>query len=123
MALTAARKSDPVLVDNAAPSLSDVQIAVDGRTAVVTGLATDAHSPIHSVAYRLAHSPIHSVAYRLDDAEDESPLLPGDLIYDSTREAWSITLSDLSRGPHLLSLRVTDLRGNRSFHARRFDVE
>ena len=111
MALTAARKSDPVLVDNAAPRLSDVQIAVDGRTAVVTGLATDAHSPIHSVAYRL------------DDAEDESPLLPGDLIYDSTREAWSITLSDLSRGPHLLSLRVTDLRGNRSFHARRFDVE
>lgn len=111
MALTAARKSDPVLVDNTAPTLSDVQIAVDGRSAVVTGLAIDAHSPIHSVAYRL------------DDAEDESPLLPGDLIYDSTREAWSITLSDLSRGPHLLSLRVTDLRGNRSFHARRFDVE
>ena len=70
-----------------------------------------------------AHSPIHSVAYRLDDAENESPLLPDDLIYDSTREAWSTKLSDLSPGPHLLSVRVTDLRGNRSFHARRFDVQ
>jgi len=111
MALSAARRSDPVLVDNAAPFLKGLQIVVQGRSAAVTGVAVDAHSPIHSVAYRL------------DEAEDESPLLPDDLIYDSTREVWSIKLSDLSPGPHLLSLRVTDLRGNRSFHARRFDVE
>ena len=111
MALTAARRSDPVLIDNTPPGLENLQIAVGGRAAAVSGVAADAHSPLHSVAYRL------------DDAEDESPLLPDDLIYDSTREAWSIKLSNLSPGPHLLSLRVTDLRGNRSFHARRFDVE
>lgn len=110
MALTAARRSDPVLIDNTAPDLETLEIAVQGSSAEVTAVAVDAHSPLHSVAYRL------------DDAEDESPLLPDDLIYDSTREAWSIKLSDLSPGPHLLSLRVTDLRGNRSFHARRFDV-
>ena len=111
MALSAARRSDPVLVDNTAPALESVRVVVQGRTAAVTAVAVDAHSPIHSVAYRL------------DDTEDESPLLPDDLIYDSTREAWSIKLSNLSPGTHLLSLRVTDLRGNHSFHARRFDVE
>ena len=111
MALSAARRSDPVLVDNTAPALNGLDIAVSGSVATVSGVAADAHSPIHSVAYRL------------NDAQDESPLLPTDLIYDSTHEAWSIKLSDLSPGTHLLSLRVTDLRGNRSFHARRFDVQ
>ena len=111
MARTAARRVDPVLVDNTPPTIGDLAIAVSDRSAVVTAVSTDALSPLHSVAYRL------------DDAEDESPLLPDDLIYDSTREAWSITLSDLSPGPHMLSVRVTDLRGNRTFASQAFVVE
>ena len=111
MARKAARRADPVLVDNTPPVIEDLQIVVSGRIATVKAVAVDALSPLHSVAYRV------------DNADDESPLLPDDLIYDSTREAWSINLSDLSPGPHMLSVRVTDLRGNRTFASRRFDVK
>lgn len=99
MAMTATRRASPVLVDNSPPVL-EAQNAVNGNQITVSGTAEDAWSPIQSLAYTL------------DDDDEYHALLPSDLIFDSTRESWDVTISDLSPGPHVLTLRATDTRGN-----------
>lgn len=116
MAMTARRLADPVLIDNTPPQAPEVgdepfTIKVTGRTATLTGVARD----------RL--SPIHSVAYTLDDAEQPTPVLPDDLIYDSTTEAWSATLPDLSPGGHAVTVRTLDARGNVNYASKLFEVK
>jgi len=110
MALTARRLADPVLIDNTPPATEELSAEFDGRTATVTATAVDAYSPIRSVAYIL------------DDAKQYTPVLPDDLIYDSTTEAWSATLSDLLPGGHRLTVRTLDFRGNASYKSMLFKV-
>ncbi|MEM9882561.1 MAG: hypothetical protein AAF800_06570 [Planctomycetota bacterium] len=110
MALTAARRADPVLVDNTPPTLT-LDGSVGDGSAELRGEAADAFSTIRSVAYAL------------DNADEYVPVLPDDLIYDSTREAWSVTLSDLAPGGHVVTVRVLDDRGNAAFASRLFEVE
>lgn len=113
MAMTARRLADPVLIDNTPPESPDEPFTVEvtGRTATLTGVARDRFSPIHSVAYTL------------DDAEQPTPVLPDDLIYDSTTEAWSATLSDLSPGGHAVTVRILDTRGNATYTSKLFEVK
>ncbi len=111
MALTARRLADPVLIDNTPPAVDELSIDVTGRTAQITATAADAYSPIQSVAYAL------------DDAEQYTPVLPDDLIYDSTSEAWSVTLRNLSPGGHTLTVRTLDARGNATYTSTLFQVE
>ncbi len=110
MAMTATRRAAPVLVDNSAPEL-DTDKAVNGNEITVSGSAKDAWSAIGSIAYAL------------DDADEYTPILPGDLIFDSTNESFSVTISDLSPGPHVLTLRATDARGNSVYRSVIFEVE
>ncbi|MEM8738554.1 MAG: hypothetical protein AAGG38_08770 [Planctomycetota bacterium] len=111
MALTAARRADPVLIDNTPPESVAMQLEVgdDGQVRLA-GTAVDNYSPIHSIAYRLG------------DDEDYTPILPDDLIYDSTREAWSATLSDLPSGSHAVTVRATDTRGNANYVSELFEI-
>ena len=99
MAMTAIRRASPVLVDNSPPVL-DAKNTVNGNQVTISGITTDDWSPIQSLAYSL------------DDDDEYHAILPGDLIFDSTQESWDVTISDLSPGPHVLTLRATDTRGN-----------
>ncbi|MEM1108838.1 MAG: hypothetical protein AAGH99_09135 [Planctomycetota bacterium] len=111
MALTARRLADPILIDNTPPAAGNLAIDLDGRTARVSSVAVDTDSPIRSIAYTL------------DDAQEYTPVLPADLIYDSTTEAWSATLSDLSPGGHTLTVRTLDARGNATYTSTLFEVK
>ncbi|MFW6060286.1 MAG: hypothetical protein ACODAQ_08890, partial [Phycisphaeraceae bacterium] len=112
MAKTSRRLSDPVLVDNTAPTLENLENQQVGDGEIeLAGEAVDKLSPIASIAYAV------------DDAEEYAPILPDDLIFDSTRERWSVTLSDLSPGQHVVTLRVRDQRGNTTHKAMMIDVE
>ncbi|MEO0515319.1 MAG: hypothetical protein AAF086_08510 [Planctomycetota bacterium] len=111
MAMTARRLADPVLIDNTPPVVEDLSIDVTGRIAQITATAADAYSPIRSVAYTL------------DDAAEYTPVLPDDLIYDSTTEAWSATIRNLSSGGHTLTVRTLDARGNATYTSNLFQVE
>ena len=53
----------------------------------------------------------------MDSAELYEPILPEDLIFDSTRESFTVTISDLAPGPHVVTLRVADSRGNVGYQA------
>lgn len=111
MARTAARRSDPVLVDNTPPAIEHLKIDVNGDTAVVSGKATDAYSAVASIGYSV------------DDDELDTPILPEDLIFDSTRETFVATILGLSPGPHVVTVRVKDARGNTTQTPVMFEVE
>jgi len=110
MAMTATRLAAPVLIDNSAPEVTAAQ-SVSGDTVTVSGSASDAWSAIGSVGYAL------------DNADEFIPVLPEDLIYDSTKESWVVTISDLSPGPHVLTLRATDTRGNAVYQSVLFEIK
>ncbi|MCC6683371.1 MAG: fibronectin type III domain-containing protein [Phycisphaeraceae bacterium] len=99
MAQTAARLSDPVLIDNTPPEIA-AQPDRQSKVLTVKGDVSD----------RL--SKITAFAYSLDGAQEYVPILPDDLIFDSTSEAFTVNIADLSPGPHVLSLKATDGRGN-----------
>ena len=119
MAMTAGRRTDPVLLDNTPPL---IDVLRDGQ---LQPLAT---VEVQADAVRIAgtavdrQTPIHSVAYRLNNEEQYHPILAEDLIYDSTVEPWSATLSDLASGAHSITIRTLDLRGNASYASMIFEV-
>lgn len=101
MTLSTTRRSDPVLVDKTAPEIEHtVQRPEQAGELSLAVTASDALTPVRSVQYAL------------DGTENWHPMLPDDLIFDSTRETLGITISDLEPGPHVLTLRATDRRGN-----------
>jgi hypothetical protein len=110
MAMTATRRAAPVLIDNSAPELTSEK-TITGKQVKVSGKATDAWSPIQAIAYAL------------DDKEEFHPILPADLIFDSTSESWEVTISDLSPGPHVLTLRAADTRGNTVYRSVLFEIK
>lgn len=103
MARRGARVSEPVLVDNTAPTLEALETRVADGKVTLTATAADALSPIRSIAYSV------------NGSDQYQATLPRDLIYDSTSEDWSATISDLSPGEHVIAVRVIDARGNTAY--------
>lgn len=99
-ALAAERISDPVLVDNTAPVVKDLGARPDGKKVIVRGSVIDAGSRIAS-----AH-------YAVDSQEKWIVLAATDGIYDSNRESFKFTLTDLKPGPHRIAVKVADIYGN-----------
>ncbi|WP_432800226.1 hypothetical protein [Poriferisphaera sp. WC338] len=111
MALSYTRRSEPVLVDNSAPEVQNLKIAIEGGAATLLGTAADRWSPIHGIAYVV------------DDDKFFTPVLPEDLIFDSTQEAFSVKLTDLPKGEHVVTLKVTDARGNYVLKRQLIDIK
>ena len=110
MALSNSRRSNPVLVDNTPPSLNDLQTTVGDTSVTISGLAQDQYSQIHVLA--------HAV----DSADEFEPLLPLDLIFDSTQERWQVKIDDLEVGPHVVTIRAQDARGNTVYRPVLFEI-
>ncbi len=110
MAMTATRRASPILIDNSPPTITSDH-AVNGREIKVSGQAIDNWSPIRALAYVL------------DSDQAYHPILPGDLIFDSTQESWEVTIPDLSPGPHVLTLRASDNRGNTAYIPVLFEIK
>lgn len=112
MEMSSTRVSDPIVIDNTPPTLEGVKVEA-GKNGQQTIRATA----------KDAMSAIKSVEYLLDNAEQWQVVLPEDWIYDSTSEAFHITLSDLSKGAHVVTVRVTDGRGNVKYEALRLEAK
>ncbi len=100
MARTAVRRTDPVLIDNTPPSFNGLEHRVEERTLRIAATVEDALATIRTISYSV------------DSGDRWQPVLPDDLIYDSTREAFTVTITDLKPGPHVVALRATDAQHN-----------
>jgi len=99
-ALEASRISEPVVIDNAPPTVKDLAAKVAGGQVTVTGLGVDPGSMITSVAYSV------------DSQSKWVSLLPSDGICDSGSEKLSFRIKDLEPGAHRIAVRLSDAYNN-----------
>jgi hypothetical protein len=91
--------SAPVMIDNTPPVVTFGTVRRDGATAHAEFEGADAASPLRRAEYSL-------------DASSWTPLEAADGVIDSLRERFTLDLSDLTPGEHLLVVRVADSAGN-----------
>ncbi len=111
-AQTAARISRPLIVDNTAPTVTDLTVKPAGKGAV-------------SLAAKLADatSRIEKIEYSVDTNEDWTVVAPADGICDSQRESFATTIADLEPGTHRVAVRVTDEYNNIGYASVEVTVE
>lgn len=100
---TTSRISDPVLVDNTAPVIGDIKTTVQGDQVKVDIRAVDRTSTVAAVDYAV------------DSGQDWQAAAPSDKMFDGPEESATLTVTGLSPGPHQITVRATDSRGNQGF--------
>jgi hypothetical protein len=105
-AKTTAHLSRPVVIDNTAPSIHDFKVTTDPAKPGQVQVRLKATDGL---------TPIGVTRYAVDGEADWQAVLPDDLIYDSTSETVSFTISDLSPGPHVVAVRAEDSQANSRF--------
>lgn len=98
-ALSSARVSAPVVVDNTAPVVKLKARAVGGKI-VVTGAVEDATSRIAAIQYSV------------NSQDDWKALSPVDGICDADAEKLNFEIKDVQPGPCRVAVRVADMYGN-----------
>jgi hypothetical protein len=91
--------SAPFWVDNTPPDVEVVRQNVTGFTVEVQFSAEDSTSPLRAAETSL-------------DGQDWHDVLSDDGIVDSPKETFTIKLSHLAPGEHVLALRASDTSGN-----------
>jgi hypothetical protein len=107
--LTGSRVSEPVTVDNTAPAIEKYKLQVSAAKAVLNLKIKDQYSVIESLSYAV------------DSNEKWISTLPQDGIFDTMEEDFTITISDLKSGQHVLALKVSDIEGNTMYKT--FDID
>lgn len=92
-------QSAPFWVDNTPPDVDVLKQKVTGAEAEIQFAAEDATSPLRS-------------AEMSEDGKDWHDVLSDDGIVDSRRETFTIKLTQLSPGEHILALRAADTSAN-----------
>jgi hypothetical protein len=91
--------SAPFWVDNTPPDVEVAKQTVNGSTAEVQFSAEDSTSPL-----RAAESSL--------DGQDWHDIVSDDGVIDSRKETFTLKLSHLAPGEHILALRAFDTSGN-----------
>jgi len=99
-ALEGVKISDPILVDNTAPTFERLEAKVNKRQVEVRFTAADATS-------RLVEA-----AYAVDSSSDWQTLVPVDGIFDGRKKEFRFTIPDLPPGAHRVAVRASDQAGN-----------
>jgi hypothetical protein len=98
-----ARKSEllsaPFWVDNTPPDVDVLKQTVTGATAEIQFAAEDSTSPLRSAEIS-------------EDGKDWHDVLSDDGIVDSRRETFTVKLTHLTPGEHIVALRAADTSGN-----------
>lgn len=112
MAKTTSRRSAPVLVDNTPPVVQTTIDRPERQGDIV--IRIDARDQF---------SVIRSARYAVDSTDDWQPILPDDLIFDSTHERMEVRITDLAPGSHLVVLSISDAQGNTTLKHVMIEVE
>jgi hypothetical protein len=96
MALSNSRISDPIIIDNTAPSIIACKIKTDKDTA---GLELAVEDEL---------SIIGKVQYTVDSDSEWKSVMPADGMFDSTKEMLAFEIKGLSKGEHVIAIRVAD---------------
>ena len=97
---TASRVSDPIQVDNTPPVIGSLKAGSGAGQVHIQFDAADRSSTLAAFAYTV------------DSSDDWQTVLPVDKIADGPEESVDFSISGLKPGPHQVSVRAIDARGN-----------
>ncbi len=95
-ALTASWISEPVVIDNTPPTLTNKRIEIADKSVTVKFDLTDEYSTIGKVRYTI------------NSKDKWNSVLPDDLIYDTKTESFTIVINELTQGEHVIAVEITD---------------
>jgi hypothetical protein len=101
--LKGSRISEPVVVDNTGPVIRKHSVEKDKRAVTLKLQISDELSAIDEVYYTV------------DSNAEWVGAMPDDLVYDTTREDFTIVIEDLKAGEHIVAVRVADAVGNTTY--------
>jgi WD40 repeat protein len=99
---TASRVSDPLLVDNTPPVLGNLDARSGAGEVRIQADAIDRSTTLAAFAYTV------------DSSDEWQTVLPSDKIADGPEEKLDFSIKDLKPGPHQVTVRATDARGNQT---------
>lgn len=109
LARTDTRESHSILIDNTPPHFHSLKAVVRGENVTITGQVRDTLSPLVSLSYAL-------------DGARLQPMSPADGLVDGPQEQVALTLTGLTPGEHVLTVRAHDEADNAGFAALRFTI-
>ncbi|AQT67176.1 Two component regulator propeller [Anaerohalosphaera lusitana] len=110
-ALTGTRVSNTFVVDNTAPAIDSHKLTTDNTTATLALTVSDEYSLIGQLRYTV------------DSDNDFHGTLPNDLVYDTTSESFTITVPDLTPGPHVIAVELKDDLNNTAYRSFEVTIE
>ena len=108
--LADSRVSEPIVVDNTGPAVSDI------RPASLPG--NDEKYKVFKTQVSDELSAIGKLEYTIDSNADWISTIPDDLVYDTTKESFTIRVDKekkLPAGDHVLTIKVSDAVGNTTY--------
>jgi len=106
--LSGSRISDPVIVDNTGPAVTEHAIEASGKKATLKMRVVDELTTVGVVQYTV------------DSNAKWKGTIPDDGLFDTTDESFTIVTEELEPGEHIVSVRIADDVGNATY--RTFEV-
>lgn len=116
--MTGSRISDPVVVDNTGPIAKETKITTMSRN--------NQRYMVFETKIMDKLSAIEKLEYTIDSNSDWIATIPNDLVYDTMKEQFTIkieTEKDLSKGDHILTIKVSDAVGNTTYKTYDINVD
>ncbi len=113
--LSGSRVSEPVVVDNSGPVVTDIE--------TTSRLEDGGRYKVFKIEVSDELSAIGRLDYTVDSNTDWISTVPNDLVYDTTDEDFTVRVDKekkLPPGDHVLTIRVSDALGNTTYKS--FDV-
>ena len=104
------RVSEPVVVDNSGPTVTDFE--------TTSALENGGRYKVFKIEVSDEHSAIGKLEYTIDSNTDWISTVPDDLVYDTTDENFTVRVDKekkLPEGDHVLTIRVSDAVGNTTY--------
>jgi len=102
--LSGSRISDPFVIDNTAPVITDSKL----KTQNPVLSAAEGSKLTLSLEIKDEFTVIGKVSYTVDSNADWVSALPDDMVYDTTTEFFTIVIEDLEPGEHVIALKIAD---------------
>jgi outer membrane protein assembly factor BamB len=116
--LTGSRISEPVVVDNTGPVVKNMKIT--------SSLKDNGRYRVLGIEIADELSAIGKLEYTIDSNARWIGTVPDDLVYDTTDENFTIRIDaeeDLPKGDHVITVRVSDADGNKTYKTLEVNVD
>jgi hypothetical protein len=117
--LAGSRISDPFVIDNTAPVITDSKL----KTQNPVLRAAEGSKLTLSLEIKDEFTAIGKVSYTVDSNEDWVAALPDDMLYDTTTEFFTIQIEELETGEHVVALKIADDLENTMYKTYLVDIK